>query len=98
MHRGGCVYIITNAHHNVLYTGMSSELYQRIYKHKTHFYKNSFSHKYNAEKLVYYEGFDRIEDAIMREKQIKKWGRAKKLALINSANPEWKDLWEGIGP
>ena len=98
MQSGGCVYIVTNAHHNVLYVGVSSELYQRIYKHKEHFYKSSFSDKYNVAKLVYYEGFAGIEEAIARETQIKKWSRAKKVELINSLNPEWKDLWEDIVP
>ena len=86
--------MVTNKHHNVLYIGVTSQLLNRIYKHKTHFYKKSFSDRYNIEYLVYYEGYGRIEDAIGREKELKKWRRAKKDALINTMNPEWRDLWE----
>ena len=86
--------MVTNKHHNVLYIGVTSQLLNRIYKHKTHFYKKSFSDRYNIEYLVYYEGYGRIEDAIGREKELKKWNRAKKDALINTMNPEWRDLWE----
>ena len=94
MAKGGYVYMVTNKHHNVLYIGVTSQLLNRIYKHKTHFYKKSFSDRYNIEYLVYYEGYGRIEDAIGREKELKKWSRAKKDALINTMNPEWRDLWE----
>ena len=86
--------MVTNKHRNVLYIGVTSKLLTRIYKHKTHFYKESFSDKYNIEFLVYYEGYGRIEDAIGREKELKNWSRARKDALINSMNPEWRDLWE----
>ena len=96
MHKGGYVYIATNKHHTTLYTGVTSKLINRIHQHKTHFYKNSFTDKYNIEYLVYYEGFGRIEDAISREKEIKKWNRQKKIDLINSMNPDWKDLWSEI--
>ncbi len=96
MHKGGHVYIATNKHRNVLYTGVTSKIINRVYQHKTHFYKNSFTDKYNIEYLVYYEWFGRIEDAISREKEIKKWNRQKKIDLINSLNPEWKDLWNEI--
>ena len=85
--------MVTNKHRNVLYIGVTSKLLNRIYKHKTHFYKESFSDKYNIEFLVYYEGYGRIEDAIGREKELKNWSRARKDALINSMNPEWRDLW-----
>ena len=94
MKKGGYVYIVTNAHHTTVYVGMTSKLLSRIYQHKTHFYQHSFSAKYNIEYLVYYEVYGRIEDAIAREKQIKKYSRDKKNALINSMNPEWKDLYD----
>ena len=96
MQRGGCVYILTNAHKTVLYTGVTSDLLSRVHKHKHHFYKNSFTNKYNIEYLVYYEGFERIEEAIAREKVVKKLNKQKKTDLINSFNPEWKDLWEEV--
>lgn len=94
MNKGGYVYIVTNAHHTTLYVGVTSEMLSRVYKHKTHFYKRSFSDRYNIEYLVYCEAFARIEDAISREKEIKKWRREKKVALVESMNPEWMDLYE----
>ncbi len=96
MQKGGYTYILTNKNHTTLYVGVTSNIYERTYKHKQHHYKNSFTDKYNIEILVYYESFDRIEEAISREKEIKKWIRQKKEELINSLNPEWKDLWEEI--
>jgi putative endonuclease len=96
MERGGYVYIITNKNNTTLYTGVTSELAERVYKHKTKFYQWSFSAKYSLDKLVYYDGFDSIEEAIDREKQIKAGSRKKKETLINSINPEWKDLYDEI--
>ncbi len=96
MERGGAVYIMTNKNKTTLYVGVTSNLQKRVYEHKTHLYKNSFTHKYNLEFLVYYETFHSIEEAILREKQIKKYSRAKKEQLINSINPEWNDLYNGI--
>jgi len=96
MKRGGAVYIVTNRSHSVLYIGVTSHLVTRIEQHRTHFYKKSFSDKYNTEQLVYYELFGSIVEAIAREKEIKKWRREKKERLITSMNPEWKDLWEEI--
>ncbi|HRO42208.1 MAG TPA: GIY-YIG nuclease family protein [Flavipsychrobacter sp.] len=92
MFKGGYVYIMTNAHHTVLYVGVTANLLHRVYQHKDHTLKNSFTDKYNVEKLVYYEIFDGIEEAIAREKQIKKYRREKKEALIGQKNSEWKDL------
>jgi putative endonuclease len=94
MQKGGYIYIVTNTHHTTLYVGVTSQLLNRIYQHKTHFYKRSFSARYNIEYLVYYEAFGRIDDAIAREKEIKKWRREKKITLIESVNPEWKDLYD----
>ena len=73
MHRkkGGYIYIITNQHHTVLYVGVTSNLPGRIGQHKDKFYPKSFTAKYNVDKLVYFEVFNSIVDAIMREKQIK---------------------------
>jgi putative endonuclease len=92
MKRGGAVYIITNQWNSTLYTGVSSDIVKRIYQHKYKMHKGSFSAKYNLTKLVYFEVFHSIEEAIAREKQIKAGSRAKKIKLIESINPEWKDL------
>lgn len=92
MERGGYIYILTNKNHTVLYTGVTSNLVNRLYEHRTGFYKDSFTSRYNVIKLVYYEGFSSIEEAIYREKQIKAGSRQKKLDLINGFNLEWKDL------
>ena len=78
MEKGGCVYIVTNQRHTVLYTGVTSDLISRIYQHIHKIYKNSFTEKYNVNKLVYYEIFISIEEAIAREKQIKAGSRQKK--------------------
>lgn len=96
MERGGAMYIITNTHHTTLYVGVGEDLYLRIIEHRTKKYPNSFSAKYNLCKLVYYEEFHSIEEAIAREKQIKAGSRAKKIKLIESINPEWKELFEEI--
>jgi len=96
MERGGAVYIVTNKTHSALYTGVTSDLVLRIQQHREHYFRKSFSDRYNTEKLVYYELFGTIEEAIMREKEIKKWRREKKEALINKMNPERSDLWEDI--
>ncbi len=96
MKKGGYIYILTNKNNTVLYTGVTNNLNRRIYEHKEKFIKNSFTAKYNASKLVYFETFQDIEVAIAREKQLKGGSRAKKEALINSINPEWKDLYDEI--
>ena len=88
-----CVYILTNKHHTVLYTGVTSDLYTRVIEHRTKVYPG-FTAKYNVHKLVYFEQFGDVNDAIAREKQIKGGSRQKKIDLINSQNPGWNDLWE----
>jgi putative endonuclease len=90
-----CVYIMTNAHNTVLYTGVTNDLARRVYEHKNGL-GSTFVKKYNVHKLVYYEVGDNIHSAIAREKQIKGGSRQKKIDLINSLNPEWKDLYEEI--
>jgi putative endonuclease len=92
--KGGFVYIITNAHHTVLYVGVTSNLFNRTIQHRDKIFPKSFSARYNLSKLVYYEIFDSIVDAIAREKQLKGGSRKKKESLINKFNPEWKDLFE----
>ena len=96
MVKRGSIYIITNSSHTTLYTGVTSELLYRIQDHKNKKYPNSFSAKYNLNKLVYYESFHSIEEAIVREKQIKTGSRSKKLKLINEFNPHWNDLYDEI--
>ena len=90
------VYILTNAHKNVLYTGVTRDLVRRVYEHKHHLDRNSFTARYNVELLVYYESTSDVEAAIEREKQIKGWNRKRKEKLIASKNPNWVDLYDGI--
>ena len=92
----GFIYIITNKYQTVVYTGVTSNLPQRILEHKEKRYPSSFSARYNVNVLVYYEQFQWIGDAIAREKQIKAGSRQKKIDLINSLNPDWKDLYDEI--
>ncbi len=90
-----CVYIMTNVGNSVLYTGVTSDLPKRVYEHRNHL-AEGFTSRYNVEKLVYYEASPSAEGAILREKQIKAGSRAKKIALIEKMNPEWKDLYNDI--
>jgi len=91
----GFVYLLTNKTNTVIYTGVTSDLQKRVYEHKQDSVEG-FTSKYNVHKLVYYEVFDSIEDAIIREKQIKSGSRKKKLNLIKGSNPEFKDLYEEL--
>ena len=90
-----CVYIMTNAHNTVIYTGVTNDLARRTYEHRNGL-GGIFTKKYNVCKLVFYEVTDNIESAIAREKQIKGGSRKKKTDLINSLNPQWKDLYEEV--
>lgn len=85
------VYILTNKRHTVLYTGVTSTPEIRVEQHRNKVVKG-FTQKYNLDKVVYIEYFSEITDAITAEKKIKGWTRAKKIALIESINPEWRDL------
>jgi putative endonuclease len=96
MKKGGCVYFLTNKTKTTLYVGVTSDLKKRISEHKNGNHPNAFTKRYKLQYLVYYEIFLRIEDAIAREKQIKAGSRKKKEELINSTNPNWKDLTEQI--
>ena len=89
------IYIITNKKNGTLYTGVTNNLIRRIYEHKNKLVEG-FSKKYSLDKLVYYAQYSTIEDAILREKQIKGGSRKKKLDLINNFNKEWNDLYEII--
>jgi putative endonuclease len=96
MKRGGSVYILTNISNDVLYIGVTADLFFRLQEHKNKKYTDSFTSKYNCNKLVYYENFTTIDEAISREKQLKNWHRRWKENLIESVNPIWKDLSEQI--
>lgn len=87
-----CVYIMTNKHRTTLYTGVTNNLIRRVLEHKEHVAKG-FTDRYNLEYLLYYEITDDVAAAIAREKQIKSGSRAKKIEMIESMNPEWKDLY-----
>ncbi|RYJ44554.1 GIY-YIG nuclease family protein [Flavobacterium beibuense] len=89
----GYIYIVTNYNNTTLYVGVTSDLADRIKQHKNKIFPNSFSAKYNLNKLVYFEQFQMIGDAIAREKQIKAGSRLKKIQLIESLNPEWRDIY-----
>jgi putative endonuclease len=85
------VYIVTNASDNVLYVGITNDLETRIREHKSKMH-NGFTSKYECNKLVYFEEYNQVQDAITREKQLKADNRAKKIVLITTDNPNWKDL------
>ena len=84
--------MMTNKRNAVVYTGVTNDLKRRVYEHKEKLV-HGFTKKYNIIKLVYYEVFEDIENAILREKQIKGGPRGKKIELINSMNKEWRDLY-----
>ncbi|EHO41394.1 Excinuclease ABC C subunit domain protein [Caldithrix abyssi DSM 13497] len=87
------VYIMTNWNNKVMYVGITNNLMRRVYEHKNKLI-DGFTKKYNINKLVYYETFQDVRAAIEREKEIKKWRREKKNKLVNTKNPEWRDLSE----
>lgn len=94
--RGGCVYILTNRPHGVLYIGVTSDLLSRIGEHREGEYQGAFTTQYRVHKLVYYEVHGTIEEAIAREKQLKGGSRGKKIELIERINPMWKDLYPDL--
>ena len=96
MQRGGIVYILTNISNDVLYVGVTSDLQKRIIEYKDKKYPESFTSKYNVHKLVYYNFLSTIDEAIAEEKRIKGGNRKQKIELIESTNPQWKDLWEDV--
>jgi len=89
------VYIMTNHHNTVLYTGVTSDIQRRVYQHREKLVEG-FTKKYNVTKLVYIEETADVGAALVREKQIKAGSRQKKIDLINSINPEWRDLSEEV--
>jgi putative endonuclease len=86
------VYIATNKCHNVFYTGVTNNIFRREWQHKCKLSSNSFTAQYNVNKVFFYESYGDVWAAINREKEIKGWTRAKKIALIINTNPNWKNL------
>jgi len=95
MERIPCVYILASQRNGTLYTGVTSNLVQRIYQHKNS-QVDGFTKNYKVHKLVWYELHETMESAILREKRIKKWNRSWKLKLIEELNPKWDDLYLNI--
>jgi len=94
-----CVYIMTNRS-GTLYTGVTNDIRRRVYEHKRRLVPG-FTSRYNIDRLVYFESTTEIRSAIMWEKQIKGWLRAKEIALIEASNPDWRDLsedWQDPSP
>jgi putative endonuclease len=89
---GGYFYILANRKNGTLYAGITNDIARRTYEHKEGFIKG-FTSRYKVHKLVYYEFYDYIEDAIAREKQVKEWKRVWKIELIKKMNPDWRDLY-----
>ncbi len=92
MEKNAYVYFMANKNNSVLYVGATNDLERRVWEHKNHTNPNSFSCKYHCNKLVYYEYTNSIEEAIVREKQLKNWKRQWKNELIEKMNPGWLDL------
>ncbi len=90
-----CVYILASRRNGTLYTGVTSDLPGRVWRHKTKVV-DGFTAKYGVDQLVYFETHESAESAIRREKQIKRWNRAWKLGLIERSNPDWRDLYEDV--
>ncbi|MBB3859229.1 putative endonuclease [Novosphingobium hassiacum] len=86
---------MSNGPHGTLYTGVTSDLPRRVQQHRDG-NGSEFCHKYGLTRLVYAESYDRIEDAIVREKRIKEWQRQWKLRLIRAQNPDWRDLYHDL--
>lgn len=89
------VYMVTNKPDGTLYIGVTSHLIQRVYQHRSGTVPG-FTKKYNLRKLVWFEEHSYAEDALLRERRLKKWNRAWKVDLIEAANPDWRDLWEEV--
>ena len=93
--KGPAVYIMANKRNGTLYTGVTSDLIKRAHQHREEITKG-FTSRYGCKCLVYFEMFEQMAEAIAREKQIKAGSRRKKLALIESVNPDWRDLYKDI--
>ena len=96
MDKQGFVYLLASGKHGTLYLGVTSDLLQRMYQHREEVMK-SFTSEHQVKRLVWFDVFDRVTDAIVREKQMKKWNRDWKIRLIEENNPDWVDLTVGMG-
>ena len=92
-----CVYVLASGRNGTLYTGVTSDLIQRVWQHKNGLVEG-FTKKYDVKQLVWYEMHETMLYAIEREKEIKKWNRKAKVRLIEEVNPYWRDLYESLGP
>ena len=90
------VYILASATNYTVYIGVTSDLVRRVYEHRNHLDPNSFTSQYDVHKLVYFEQTSDVRAALEREKQLKGWRRSKKNALIETMNPEWRDLYPDL--
>ena len=90
------VYIMVNENNHVIYVGITNDLVRRVYEHKNHLDKGSFTARYNVERLVCFEVTSDVTVAIEREKQIKGWNRKRKEKLVESKNPNWDDIYDKI--
>jgi putative endonuclease len=95
MPKRGYVYIMASKRNGTLYTGVTSDLVRRVWEHKQDRVEG-FTKRYSVHRLVYVEAHDDIQDAIAREKRIKKWNRQWKLKLIEKDNPDWRDLYDEL--
>ena len=90
------IYILASKRNGTLYIGVTGSLFKSTFKHKLKENQDSFTAKYNITKLVYYEIYQYVQDAIAREKQLKKWNRQWKIKLIEKENPAWRDLFHDM--
>ena len=90
------VYILASATNYTVYIGVTRDVVRRVYEHKNHLDPDSYTSKYDVHKLVYFEQTSEVRAALEREKQLKGWRRSKKNALIESVNPEWRDLYPDL--
>ncbi len=95
MDKNPCVYILASHRIGTLYVGVTSDLIKRIHQHRNDLVEG-FTKRYSVHTLVWFEQHERMESAILREKEIKKWQRHAKIGLIEQTNPEWRDLWEEL--
>ena len=93
---GGYVYIMTNKPNGTLYIGSTSDLVGRVFEHKNKTNPKSFSARYNLDKLVYFEWYDKLENMVLRERQMKEWKRDWKIEIIEKVNPNWHDLYNQL--
>ena len=95
MSREPCVYILANRRRGTLYTGVTSNSAERVFRHRQGL-TPGFTSRYGCNRLVFYEKYERMDEAIAREKQIKGGSRGRKISLVEAINPEWKDLYETL--